>query len=84
LWDYEDCYKYEALARFDQMVQKACDLARRAFEIRGEEAWFKLLKQLDNLQSEVGLRLKEEQEKSPDSMKDLYSHPLGQDVHLVG
>ena len=48
LWDYEECYKYKYLSEFDEILQKACTLAKRQYDAQGEEeSWFKVLLVLD-------------------------------------
>ena len=82
-WDYEDCYKYDYLKSFDQMIQKSCELAAKAFEHEGEEAWFKLLRKLDKIQDEVPTKLRLEARKNPESLKALYKYNYGSDLNII-
>ena len=60
-WEYEECYKYIYLSDYDFTLQKACDLAKKAYETQGEEdAWFLILTVLNDQSKTILTKLKEE------------------------
>lgn len=72
-WDYEECYKYKYLSDFDFTLQKACDLAQKAYDTQGEDAWFSILTVLNEHSKSVLQKLKEE------CARDGLKNPFGQE-----
>lgn len=42
-WDFEECYKYKHLDNFDQTIQRAVNIAARAYDKEGEGVYFTIL-----------------------------------------
>lgn len=50
-WEFECCYKYKSLQSFDDTVLRAIELAKRAKDLHGEQAYFKVLLPLGEMTS---------------------------------
>jgi hypothetical protein len=82
-YEYEECYKNQRLSDIDDLIQKACDLAKRSFALRGEDVWFCILISLGDWIKTINSKLQHESKSKEFENLVVKANSLGIKLHDV-